>query len=88
MLKNDNIRPRALTAKELEERGQDIYDSFANYLCFCPDCSYVDKTNMYIMRAEARVKKLLEKGERCPVCGKSAWTLGYPADSPTGFVKF
>ena len=40
MLKNPKVTPRALTAKEKADRANDIYDSFANYLCFCPGCNY------------------------------------------------
>lgn len=88
MLVNPNITPRALTDREKEDRANDIYDSFANYLTFCPHCGHVDKTNMYLMRAESRLKKLAEAGEKCPGCGKCGWILGYPKGSSTGFVKF
>ena len=88
MLKNPKVTPRALTAKEKEDRANDVYDSFANYPCFCPGCSYVDKTNMYLMRAEMRVKKLREEQVKCPGCGQCGWILGYPLGSTTGFVKF
>lgn len=88
MLKNENVKARVLTEKEKEDREHEVYDSFANYISFCPSCGYVDKTNMYIMRAEARIEKLFEAGEKCPVCGKSVWVLGYPEGSRTGFVKF
>ena len=45
------------------------------------------KTNMYVMRAEAYIDEL---GDRpCPGCGaQHLWTLGYPANSKTGFVRF
>ena len=96
MLKNPKVTPRALTAKEKADRANDIYDSFANYLCFCPGCNYVDKTNMYLMRAEMRVQKLRDEGVKCPNCGAfcmphracKGWILGYPLGSTTGFVKF
>ena len=94
MLKNPKVTPRALTAKEKADRANDIYDSFANYLSFCPGCNYVDKTNMYLMRAEMRAwfggkyAKLLDEGVKCPGCGRCAWILGYPLGSSTGFVKF
>lgn len=88
MQKNKNIVPRALTEKEKADRENDIYDSFANYLTFCPGCGCVDKTNMYLMRAESRLKKLCGEGEKCPGCGQCQWVLGYPKDSSTGFVKF
>ena len=88
MLKNPKVTPRALTAKEKADRANDIYDSFANYLSFCPGCNYVDKTTMYLMRAEMRVQKLLAEGVKCPGCGRCAWILGYPLGSSTGFVKF
>ena len=42
---------------------------------------------MYIMRAEAYIDELAAKGESCPVCGGSDWTLGYPMNSTTGFVR-
>lgn len=88
MQKNPNIIPRPLSTKEKADRAMDVYDSFANYLSFCPNCQYVDKTNMYLMRAEARVKKLREEGQPCPGCGECRWELGYPQGSATGFVKF
>lgn len=88
MQKNGNITPRPLTAEEKLNREDDIFDSFANYLCFCSKCRYLDKSNMYLMRAESRVKKLSEEGVKCPECGECAWSLGYPLGSTTGFVKF
>lgn len=88
MQKNGNITPRPLTAEEKLNRENDIFDSFANYLCFCSKCRYLDKSNMYLMRAESRVKKLSEEGVKCPECGECAWSLGYPLGSTTGFVKF
>lgn len=84
---NPNIIPRALTEEEKTLRQQDVYDSFATYLCFCSKCGYVDKTNMYLMRAESRVRKLREDGQACPGCGAKAWELGYPQNSKTGFVR-
>ena len=88
MLKNENIEPRKLTLKEENERKHGVYDSFANYLVFCPACGYLDKSNMYLQSAERRVNMLLEKGTKCPVCGKCAWVRGYPAQTATGFVRF
>ena len=88
MQKNGNITPRPLTAEEKLNREDDIFDSFANYLCFCSKCRYLDKSNMYLMRAESRVKKLSEEGVKCPECGECAWSLGYHLGSTTGFVKF
>ena len=88
MQKNGNITPRPLTAEEKLNREDDIFDSFANYLCFCSKCRYLDKSNMYLMRAESRVKKLSEEGVKCPECGECAWSLGYPLGSTTGCVKF
>lgn len=85
---NENITPRALSYEEKENRGKGIYDSFANYLVFCPKCKYVDKTNMYVMRAEAYIDELNARGAACPKCGERDWTLGYPLNSLTGFVKF
>ena len=43
MQKNGNITPRPLTAEEKLNRENDIFDSFANYLCFCSKCRYLDK---------------------------------------------
>ena len=45
---NHNILPRALSYEEKENRKKGIYDSFANYLVYCPKCKHVAKTNMYI----------------------------------------
>lgn len=88
MLKNENIKPRVLTEKEKEDRKAEIYDTFASYLTFCPACGYVDKSNMYMMRAESRLEKIKSTGMKCPQCGKTVWELGYPANSRTGFLKF
>ena len=88
MQKNSNIHPRALTDEEKANRKADIYDSFANYLCFCSKCGYLDKSNMYLMRAESRVAKMNADKAKCPKCGEVAWILGYPAGTDTGFVKF
>ena len=80
---NANIIPRALTPAR--KRGE--YDSFANYLVYCPRCGCMAKTNMYVMRAEAYIEEL--GGTPCPKCGAThVWTLGYPANSKTGFVRF
>ena len=84
---NVNIKPRAFTPEELEARARGEYDSFANYLVFCSKCGHMVKTNMYVMRAEAYIAELGDTP--CPVCGaQNAWTLGYPANSKTGFVRF
>ena len=88
MLKNENIKPRELTAEEEENRKKGIYDSFANYLTFCPACGYLDKSNMYLQSAERRLGDLLGKKIKCPVCGKCMWVRGYPDDTETGFVPF
>ena len=88
MQKNRNIVPRELSDREKADMEKDIYDSFANYLSFCPVCGYVDKTNMYLVRAKTRLKKLAAQGEPCPNCGRCQWILGYPDNTPTGFVKF
>ena len=88
MLKNENVKPRVLTEKEKEDIKREVYDTFASYATFCPACGYVDKTNMYLMRAQSRLDKLLDSGEKCPVCGKTVWELGYPTGTQTGFVKF
>ena len=53
--RNKNIVPRHLSYEERENRKKGIYDSFANYLVFCPKCKYCIKTNMYVMRAEAYI---------------------------------
>ena len=58
MAVNVNIIPRALTPEELEARRRGEYDSFANYLVFCPRCGHMVKTNMYVMRAEAYIDEL------------------------------
>ena len=84
---NANIVPRALSHAEREARRRGGYDSFANYLDYCPRCGHMAKTNMYIMRAEAYIDELGDTP--CPKCGATrVWTLGYPANSKTGFVKF
>ncbi len=88
MQKNKNITPRALTPQEKIDRENDVYDSFANYLVYCPKCKYVVKTNMYIQRAEAYIDELHERRTVCPRCGDNEWTLGYPLGTLTGFVKF
>ena len=85
---NHNILPRALSYEEKENRKKGIYDSFANYLVYCPKCKYVVKTNMYIQRAEAYIDELHEHSTVCPKCGDNEWTLGYPLGTLTGFVKF
>ena len=87
MVVNANIVPRPLTAEELAAREKGEYDSFANYLVYCGGCGCLAKTNMYVMRAEAYIDEL--GGKPCPRCGtEGLWTLGYPANSKTGFVKF
>lgn len=88
MRANTKIRPRPLTNDELWDKANGVYDSFANYLVFCGECDYLEKSNMYIMSAEAFRDRLDAEGKVCPVCGKKAWVLGYPANSPTGFVHF
>ena len=40
------------------------------------------------MRAEAYIDELNAKGETCPDCGAQDWTLGYPENSASGFVKY
>lgn len=85
---NRNIVPRALTPEEQKKRAAGEYDSFANYLVFCGACRHMAKTNVYIMRAEAYRDELLAAGRRCPVCGASDWTVGYPENSENGFVPF
>lgn len=88
MLKNENIKPRLLTSKEKLDIEDEVYDTFANYLVFCRECGYVDKTNMYLMRAESRLRKVRDEAVICPCCGKCSWELGYPMGSKTGFLKF
>ncbi len=85
---NLNIRPRALTDKEIADKENGEYDSFANYLVFCPKCGHMAKTNMYVMRAEAYIDELKSQNAACPNCGGHDWLLGYPENSSTGFVKF
>ena len=86
--RNKNIVPRHLSYEERENRKKGIYDSFANYLVFCPKCKYCIKTNMYVMRAEAYIDELHEKNFVCPVCGANELSLGYPLGTHTGFVRF
>lgn len=88
MLVNEKISPRALSAEEKENRNNGVYDSFANYLVFCPKCKRPIKTNMYLQSAEAYIEMLVEQDKPCPVCGECRWILGYPMGSKTGFVKF
>ena len=87
MLVNKKIAPRPLSREEAENRKRGVYDSFANYLVFCPDCQAPIKTNMYLQSAETYLAKLREAGTACPNCGACRWTLGYPMGSKTGFVK-
>ena len=53
MLKNLKVTPRALTAKEKADRANDIYDSFANYLCFCPGCNFPERISERMHRYNA-----------------------------------
>ena len=87
MLVNKKINPRPLSREETENRKKGIYDSFANYLVFCPECRTVSKTNMYLQSAETYLENLRRDGAACPGCGAKRWTLGYPMGSKTGFVK-
>lgn len=87
MYVNENIKPRELTEQEKADREKGIYDSFANYLVFCPKCGKMAKTNVYIMRAEGYAQELKDAGQKCS-CGNGGWAVGYPANSKTGFVKF
>ena len=70
MQKNENITPRPLSYQEKLDRENGIFDSFANYLCCCGRCNYLDKSNMYIMRAEAFIDELDARGE-----GVVPWSL-------------
>lgn len=88
MRANPKIRPRPLTDDELWDRSNEIYDSFANYLVFCKECGHLEKSNMYVMSAEAFRDRMIAAGRVCPKCRESAWLLGYPANSCTGFVEF
>lgn len=88
MLVNRNIVPRLLTDEEWAERRRGEYDSFANYLVFCPKCGRMEKTNIYIMRAEEYAQLLTGRDYVCPNCGGKDWAVGYPANSETGFVAF
>ena len=85
---NKNITPRELSYEEKHNREKGIYDSVANGGGWWGRCKYVEKTNMYMMRAEAYIDELHERGKVCPKCGENEWTLGYPLNSITGFVKF
>ena len=87
MLVNKKIIPRPLSRVEIENRKQGIYDSFANYLVFCPDCQTMIKTNMYLQSAETFLQNLERDGTACPSCGAKNWIVGYPMGSKTGFVK-
>ena len=70
---NHNILPRALSYEEKENRKKGIYDSFANYLVYCPKCKHVAKTNMYIQRAEAYIDELHESAPSAATAtGRSA----------------
>lgn len=88
MLINENITPRALSPEEKENRKKGIYDSFANYLVFCPRCHRVMKTNMYLQSAEIYLERLQREKTPCPECGRNEFVLGYPLGSKTGFVKY
>ena len=88
MIVNDNIKPRRLTDEGLAARARGVFDSYANYLVFCGACGKMKKTNMYVMRAEAYIDELNAAKKTCPACGAQAWTLGYPENSKSGFVKF
>ena len=88
MLVNRNIVPRLLTREEWDARRRGEYDSFANYLVLCPNCGHMEKTNVYIMRAEEYVRLLKDASYACSDCGGRDWDVGYPANSTTGFVPF
>ena len=88
MNKNDKVIARALTVKEKADMEKDVYDSFAKYLCYCPECRYVERSNMYLMRAREHIAKLRKNRKKCPGCGKCIWELGYPDGTKTGFVDF
>ena len=87
MLVNKKVTPRPLSREEIENRKKGIYDSFANYVVFCPDCQKAARTNMYLQSAETLIENLTKAGTACPHCGALNWTLGYPMGSKTGFVK-
>ena len=87
MLVNKKINPRPLSREETDNRKKGVYDSFANYLVFCPDCRTVVKTNMYLQSAETYAAHLHAEKKACPECGVCSWTVGYPMGSKTGFVK-
>ena len=87
MLVNKKIIPRPLSREEADNRKRGIYDSFANYLVFCPGCQKPIKTNMYLQSAETFLDNLQAKGTVCPNCGEKSWKIGYPMGSKTGFVK-
>ena len=55
-----------ITTLGASDRKKGIYDSYANYLVFCPACSTPIKTNMYLQSAETYLEKLRADGARCP----------------------
>ena len=65
MIVNDNIKPRPLTEAELADRKRGVFDSYANYIVFCGKCGRMQKTNMYVMRAEAYIDELNAAGKTC-----------------------
>ena len=69
MIVNDNIKPRPLTEAELADLKRGAFDSYANYIVFCGKCGRMQKTNMYVMRAEAYIDELNAAGKTCPNCG-------------------
>lgn len=85
---NHNILPRALSYEEKENRKRAYTTALQITSSIARNASTLQKTNMYIQRAEAYIDELHERGTVCPKCGDSDWTLGYPLGTLTGFVKF
>ena len=78
MIVNDNIKPRPLTEAELADRKRGVFDSYANYIVFCGKCGRMQKTNMYVMRAEAYIDELNAAGKNLTTtryCGVNATRL-------------
>ena len=65
MQKNGNITPRPLTAEEKLNRENDIFDSFANYLCFCSKCRYLDNMTLSGSARKTRSRIFLRPAEIC-----------------------
>lgn len=77
---NHNILPRALSYEEKENRKKGIYDSFANYLVYCPKCKHVAKTNMYIQRAEAYMTSCTSAAPSAPSAATATGRSAIPSE--------